>query len=95
FSMGGGIAQLAWRRHPSRVSGLVLCSTGPFFSERDPHRRGRDARIGRVLRPIYESLPRPTSESLDQRPKHTSVWAFKQFLSTPLSHAGDFGEGRG
>ncbi|WP_082938034.1 alpha/beta fold hydrolase [Gordonia sp. w5E2] len=95
FSMGGGIAQLVWRRHPRRVSGLVLCSTGPFFSERDPHRRDRDARIGRILRPIYESLPRPSDASLDRPAKHTSIWATKQFLSTPLSHAGDFGEGLG
>src|SRR3954470_9152388 len=27
YSMGGVTAQLVWRRHPERVSGLVLCST--------------------------------------------------------------------
>jgi pimeloyl-ACP methyl ester carboxylesterase len=27
YSMGGLVAQLMWRRHPSLVSGLVLCST--------------------------------------------------------------------
>ncbi len=27
YSMGGPIAQLVWRRHPERVSGLVLCAT--------------------------------------------------------------------
>jgi 3-oxoadipate enol-lactonase len=27
YSMGGLVAQLVWRRHPSLVSGLVLCST--------------------------------------------------------------------
>jgi pimeloyl-ACP methyl ester carboxylesterase len=27
YSMGGAIAQKLWRRHPERVSGLVLCST--------------------------------------------------------------------
>jgi 3-oxoadipate enol-lactonase len=27
YSMGGLVAQLLWRRHPSLVSGLVLCST--------------------------------------------------------------------
>jgi 3-oxoadipate enol-lactonase len=26
YSMGGAVAQLTWRRHPERVSGLVLCS---------------------------------------------------------------------
>ncbi|QXC63074.1 alpha/beta hydrolase [Aquihabitans sp. G128] len=31
YSMGGAIAQLLWRRHPDRVSGLVLCSTARHF----------------------------------------------------------------
>jgi pimeloyl-ACP methyl ester carboxylesterase len=31
YSMGGAVAQLAWRRHPGRVSGLVLCSTARNF----------------------------------------------------------------
>ncbi|CAN5700313.1 N/A [soil metagenome] len=31
YSMGGAIAQLLWRRHPERVSGLVLCSTARHF----------------------------------------------------------------
>ncbi|MCU1452441.1 MAG: putative hydrolase or acyltransferase of alpha/beta superfamily [Acidimicrobiales bacterium] len=31
YSMGGPVAQLLWRRHPSRVAGLVLCATGTRF----------------------------------------------------------------
>lgn len=31
YSMGGAVAQLLWRRHPARVSGLVLCSTARHF----------------------------------------------------------------
>jgi 3-oxoadipate enol-lactonase len=31
YSMGGAVAQLLWRRHPGRVSGLVLCSTARHF----------------------------------------------------------------
>ena len=27
YSMGGPIAQLVWKRHPSRVEGMVLCAT--------------------------------------------------------------------
>src|SRR3954452_24491838 len=27
YSLGGPVAQLLWRRHPEKVSGLVLCST--------------------------------------------------------------------
>ena len=33
YSMGGPIAQLMWRRHPGRVSGLVLCATSCGFAE--------------------------------------------------------------
>ncbi len=31
YSMGGAIAQLLWRRHRAKVSGLVLCSTARHF----------------------------------------------------------------
>ncbi|MFT4043714.1 MAG: alpha/beta hydrolase [Gordonia sp. (in: high G+C Gram-positive bacteria)] len=93
FSMGGGIAQLAWLRHRDRVGGLVLCSTGPFFSERHRIRRERDRRIGAVLRRGYRLSPRPSERSLDRSAVHTSVWAMRQFLSTSLDHAGDLGDG--
>lgn len=31
YSMGGPVAQLMWKRHPDRVSGLVLCATSGYF----------------------------------------------------------------
>lgn len=31
YSMGGAIAQLMWKQHPSRVNGLVLCATARNF----------------------------------------------------------------
>lgn len=33
YSMGGPIAQLVWRRHRDRVSGLVLCATSHRFRD--------------------------------------------------------------
>jgi 3-oxoadipate enol-lactonase len=39
YSMGGPIAQLVWRRHPERVTGLVLCATAPYFAARRNERR--------------------------------------------------------
>ena len=95
FSMGGGIAQLAWRRHSDRVSGLVLCSTGPFFSEIEPRNQAIAHRVGSMLGPVYRALPTPSADKLDRPGSHPSVWAIRQFLSTPLSHFGDFGEGLG
>ena len=32
YSMGGPIAQLLWRRHPTLIDGLVLCATAAKFS---------------------------------------------------------------
>ncbi|SDU59787.1 alpha/beta fold hydrolase [Gordonia westfalica] len=95
FSMGGGIAQLVWRRHPERVSGLVLCSTGPFFSTNDPKHRRSSERTGRILTPLYRLLPRISDKSLNKTTSHTSIWALRQFFSTPLSHLGEFGNGLG
>lgn len=31
YSMGGPVAQLMWKRHGDRVSGLVLCATSGYF----------------------------------------------------------------
>lgn len=33
YSMGGPVAQLVWRRHPTLVDALVLCATSATFSE--------------------------------------------------------------
>ncbi len=32
YSMGGPVAQLAWRRHPESVAGLVMCATASTFA---------------------------------------------------------------
>ncbi|MBD0023592.1 MULTISPECIES: alpha/beta fold hydrolase [Gordonia] len=93
FSMGGGIAQLIWRRHPGRLNGMVLCSTGPFFSEQDPRAQAVADRVGRLATPVYRMLPK--SVRLDDTDAHTTVWAFRQFLSTSLPDFGMFGEGLG
>ncbi len=39
YSMGGPIAQLVWKQHPERVTGLVLCATAPYFAARRNERR--------------------------------------------------------
>lgn len=38
YSMGGTVAQLLWKQHRDRVSGLVLCSTAPYFAGSRPER---------------------------------------------------------
>jgi 3-oxoadipate enol-lactonase len=44
YSMGGAVAQLAWRRHPERVRGLVLCATWSRF-----YRNGREQGFMRTV----------------------------------------------
>jgi pimeloyl-ACP methyl ester carboxylesterase len=39
YSMGGPVAQLAWRRHPDRVAGLVLCATSRSFTRQGARER--------------------------------------------------------
>ena len=45
YSMGGPVAQLLWRRHRSRVDGLVLCATSRTFASR-PAERARFVALG-------------------------------------------------
>ena len=92
FSMGGGIAQLAWRRHPGRVSGLVLCSTGPYFSSIDPVLMEAEITLGRRLAPIDRLLPRPSELKLDNWRRHPARWAIAHALATPIGHYGVFSE---
>ncbi|GAA3968000.1 hypothetical protein GCM10022231_31240 [Gordonia caeni] len=92
FSMGGGIAQLAWRRHSDRVDGLVLCSTGPYFSSLDPEALARDVKVGSIAARLDRFLPVPSDQRLDDWSQHPAKWGINQFLSTPISKLGAFSE---
>ncbi len=50
YSMGGPIASLAWRRHPDRVAGLVLCATARHFATRAA------ATAARIFLPVAADL---------------------------------------
>ncbi|MGB0112184.1 MAG: alpha/beta hydrolase [Ilumatobacteraceae bacterium] len=65
YSMGGPIAQLVWRRHPDRVSGLVLCATAPYFAG------GREKRLGLVGLTGLAAVARVT-------PEQTKTWLIEQ-----------------
>ncbi|WP_372434522.1 alpha/beta fold hydrolase [Gordonia hydrophobica] len=92
FSMGGGIAQLAWQRHADRVSGLVLCSTGPYFSSIEPDRLLLEQRIARALTVVDKVLPSPSDRVLDNSSSHPVKWGLAQMASTPLGLQGVFAE---
>jgi 3-oxoadipate enol-lactonase len=61
YSMGGPIASLTWRRHPDRVSGLVLCATARHFATRSV------ARLARVTLPVAAAAARLFPEALQRR----------------------------
>lgn len=64
YSMGGPIASLAWRRHPDRVCGLVLCATARHFATRPV------ARLARVTLPVAAAAARIFPGALQQRLVH-------------------------
>jgi pimeloyl-ACP methyl ester carboxylesterase len=91
YSMGGVIAQLVWRRHPEKVSGLVLCSTAAKW---DDSRRERAffTLLPTVTVPMAFRrrlpLPRtdlPMSISADAEDVEVRRWALAEFRSTRVA----------
>lgn len=83
YSMGGMVGQLVAHAAPSRVHGLVLCSTASNF------RRGLRQRValdvfGRTLRRLRENAPRGGGvPSLPRRERlEDHRWALREFRST-------------
>ena len=66
YSMGGTIAQLMWKRHEQRVSGLVLAATSGHFasSRREKTAFNTMAAIGAVSRIAPKSLRDSLSDRL-------------------------------
>jgi len=83
YSMGGPVAQLIWRRHRERVSGLVLCATASKFRE---HRAeglltAAVAAVSGTLRVTPDTaLDRLFDRFISPRYEHTPLgqWALEQ-----------------
>jgi 3-oxoadipate enol-lactonase len=91
YSMGGAIAQLVWRRHRSRVRGLVLAATARNYCGKITERLwfaittgammrlGDRARLAAVRRgETLPEIPRP----LTAADPTVSPWALAEFRST-------------
>lgn len=65
YSMGGAIAQLVWRRHAHRVSGLVLCATAAEFGTR-PAATARTVGLG-GLAALARVTPAPAQRWISGR----------------------------
>ncbi len=61
YSLGGTVAKLVWRRHPGRISGIVLAATAAEFA------RSRRARVLRNLLPVVRGLVRVYPDSARER----------------------------
>jgi pimeloyl-ACP methyl ester carboxylesterase len=80
YSMGGPVAQLLWRRHPEKVSGLVFCATatGFVFTAAMAALAGT-TRVGqwanRLPRQWVRQLPMISSLQTGGRPNSIQRWA--------------------
>jgi 3-oxoadipate enol-lactonase len=85
YSMGGPIAQLVWRRHRERVTGLVLCATAPYFAGRREKRLGLLGLTG--LAAVAKVTPEQTKTwlveqlYLQRRTEKWEPWAMRETAS--------------
>jgi 3-oxoadipate enol-lactonase len=85
YSMGGPVAQLVWRRHPERVTGLVLCATAPYFAGRREKRLGMLGLTG--LAAVAKVTPEQTKTwlveqlYLQRRTEKWEPWAMRETAS--------------
>jgi 3-oxoadipate enol-lactonase len=66
YSMGGTIAQLAARRHPSRVRGIVLCCTSKRFRSQGKERAIWEGSMG-LAAAMLTLAPQPVRQQLLSR----------------------------
>jgi 3-oxoadipate enol-lactonase len=90
YSMGGTIAQLVWKRHETRVRGLVLCSTAAHFTS------SREERLGFLGLTGLAALVRLTPAQardwlteqlyLQRRGEELEEWAISQMSTHDWRH---------
>lgn len=75
YSMGGAVAQLVWRRHRERLSGMVLAATAPHFNR---HRNERLSFLGLTgLAALARLTPAQIRRTLTQQlylSRKTNTW---------------------
>ncbi|MHB1129633.1 MAG: alpha/beta fold hydrolase [Ilumatobacteraceae bacterium] len=90
YSMGGIVAQLMWRRHQTRVRGLVLCSTAGHFSSSREERLSFLGLSG--LAALARVTPAQTTDwlteqiYLQRKSDGVEPWAIEQMASHDWRH---------
>jgi pimeloyl-ACP methyl ester carboxylesterase len=79
YSMGTLVAQLAWRRHPDRVAGLVLAAGATHFAD-DPRRLESIRRVGFRLERAAVRQRRAVADAIEH--VVDDRWAWRQFRAT-------------
>ena len=64
YSMGGPVALFARRRHPDRVSGLVLCATAARFADSDARPSALEGALAASLRLTPPAVRRGVSQTM-------------------------------
>ena len=99
YSMGGTIAQLVWKRHHSRVRGLVLAATSGYFASHTIEKR-RFALLTTVMH-ASRVTPKPVRDWISDRlfvSRKTMVWepwAVAQVASHEWRHVLEAGSALG
>ncbi len=90
YSMGGAIAQLLWKRHQSRVRGLVLCSTAGYFASSREERLSFLGLTGLValarLTPAQATVRLTEQIYLQRKIEGLSPWAVAEMASHNWRH---------
>jgi 3-oxoadipate enol-lactonase len=79
YSMGTLVSQVAWHRHPDRVTGLVLCAGTTHFAA-SPRRADTVRRVGTRIAATAARQQRLAIAALDQTADDR--WAWRQFRAT-------------
>ena len=83
YSMGSLVSQLAWRRHPDRVSGAIMCASTPAFVKREHVPYAMRAVSHRVTTSVAQrsstrAPARPASDAMHPDGR----WALEEFRRT-------------
>jgi pimeloyl-ACP methyl ester carboxylesterase len=92
YSMGTLVGQLAWRRHPDRVAGVVLCAGAPAFTDAEAMPKAWLT----ARRALWRTSLRQRGLTHDPGPVTTGLppdqhWVLEQVRSTSLAEIAGVG----
>lgn len=83
YSMGGIVAQIAARKDPSRLGGLVLAATGTG-AERNAIEKITLGGLART-QPLLNAVPEEVAREITDKPLGPHEWALRELAATPMT----------